>query len=146
MALVALWMEHFNDSYWKWVLVVSVWAAIFAHCFVLQSVQLPFRLRHLLTLMWTNDLLFAAHTSLIVLFEYEKKTSLKILVIQGILAGLLTLLIPLLGLYHWRRSPADGSPTDLQLHKLRDDIYVDRAGGRYRVEALPADNKQPGQA
>lgn len=133
-----LWNQVSGTFYWKSTTIVSLFAFAVSHSLALLSERLKPSHRWLQWSTAVNILAIAVILSVMVVFEYDDETVLKILVALAILGGLGTLVIPILARVakidqKAVRHAVNGS---LVLQLMEDGMYEDNRGRRYHVKQL----------
>lgn len=135
LAIIGIWAEIEGEHYWKSMLTATLFAAAFAHAFLLALPVLDRRHAWVqraaaVTIALTAVLLAAA-----LWWEIDSELYFRFVAVVSILLGLETVVIPIL--LKMRTGEDDGEPRRrLRLTERADGLFEDEDGAVYRVDAV----------
>jgi hypothetical protein len=140
MLIIGVWAEMDSEGYWKTTAVLSVFAIAFAHSLALLAVRL--RPTHSWLQLGTaiNIFALAAIISIMIVGEIDGEGMLKLVAILAILAGLETLVIPIVG--RLAKTALSQVRETLSLTKREDGVYEDKRGRLYEVNEMSNNSMQ----
>lgn len=136
LIILGLWEEVDSEVYWKSTLTLGVFAAAFAHGFLLLLPQLADRHRWVQSLAQVCTGVLAIQIVAAAWGEIEDVSYYRALAVVAILVGLETLVIPILVKFGQYRQQQD---EQLVLRRIEDGLYEHASGKRYRVTEINAD-------
>jgi hypothetical protein len=137
LLIVGMWSEIDSEVYWKIAITCGVFAAAFAHVFLLILPVLGDSHKWIQPVSGVSIGILTLQIIAAVWGEIEDEGYYRILAVMAIIVALETLVIPILMKL---RKTTSQRKEKLVLEKIDDDIYRDSSGNKYKLKLLDSDD------
>ena len=133
LIIVGLWPNIHNELYWRITASVAVFAIAFAHGFLLNLADLDDKQKWVQPVSTVTIGILCLMIVAAILCDIEDDIYFRILAVAAIIAGLETLIIPILMKLH-KGNIRRGK--QLVLEEIENNIYTDPAGKKYELREI----------